>query len=158
MRWGLQRRGCKVEVGVAKKGLQSWGVGRNVRVAELGWGLQRKGCRVGVEVAKPGLQKTSDSVIPFCICNHHAHFATPALQPPPQLCNPYFATPTLTLQPLLCNPHPNSATPSLQPPPQLCNPSFATPTRTLQPQLCHPFHQNFWYLASNTQQAKLFQG
>ena len=63
LRWRLQRTGHRLEVKVAKQGLQSLGGGCNQglqscsggcirEVAELGWGLQGRGRRVGVGVAK----------------------------------------------------------------------------------------------------------
>ena len=56
LRWRLQRRGRRVEVTVAKQGLQSLGGGCKPGVAELWWGLYTRGCRVGVGVARKGSQ------------------------------------------------------------------------------------------------------
>ena len=47
LRWRLQRRGHRVEVKVAKQGLQILRGGFKPGVAEL-WGLYTRGCRVGV--------------------------------------------------------------------------------------------------------------
>ena len=56
LRWRLQRRGHRVEVKVAKQGLQSLGGGCKPGVAELWWMLYTRGCRVGVGVARKGSQ------------------------------------------------------------------------------------------------------
>ena len=43
MGWGLQSRGCKVKVRVAKRGLQSWRGGCRGGVAEKCYGWRRNG-------------------------------------------------------------------------------------------------------------------
>ena len=131
----MQRRGCRVGVGVARKGLQSWGGGCKGGVAQVGLGLQRRGCRVGVGVAMMTLHEV--------LSDQFFATPTPTLRPLPCNSHPNSATSRIqhiktTLQPLVCNPHPNSATPALQPSPQVCARSFATATLTLQPFLCHP--------------------
>ena len=69
--WGLQGRGRRDGVGVAKN-----------------WSLNTS-CNVIIATPTPTLQPL--------LCNPHPNSATPPLQPLPELCNPNFVTPSIKI-------------------------------------------------------------
>ena len=86
--------------------------GGEKQLARKGWGWQKRGEKKVVAVANQTRNDTTTVFSPPLFCHPHPFFATPALLPPPFVCQLFLCKPHPILQVVSCNPFTKSRKPN----------------------------------------------